>query len=368
MEVTEKEVREAIQKVDDKESFGIDLISYGCLKKLIKYVTTPLTEIINLSIRMTKYPRCWTTARVKPIWKGKGNDKSAAKSFRPVALLPACGRIMEGLLARQVDNFTKERNILHDSVHGFRTGHGTDTALAEVWEYVLGEIEKGRIVVLCLLDVSAGFDSVPHVNLLRKLEMYGYGDRTLQWLGSYLHGRKQRVVVEDVESRTYSLDRGIQQGGPLCPDLWREYVNDLPEEVMKWGGSLEGEEGIDWPSIAPKPTESPVSMMVDQKQEKDCTIEELFDKEMRKKTGITGDKSWRIQEARRERTGVGPDQLRMKKRRDPDDGKSTVYADDSTLLNSGVSWRQLETRMHSSLKPTFENMKASRLKGNEDKT
>ena len=178
-EVSEKEVREAIKKVDDKESFGVDLISYGCLKKLTDFVTPPLTKIINESIRIARYPRCWTTARVKPIWKGGDNPKSEAKSFRPVALLPACGRIMEGLLAKQVDNYAKERSLLHDSVHGFRTGHGTDTALAEVWEYVLGEVEKGRIVVLCLLDVSAGFDSVPHINLLRKLEMYGYGDRTL---------------------------------------------------------------------------------------------------------------------------------------------------------------------------------------------
>ena len=116
-EVKEKDVREAIQKVDDKESFGVDLISYGCLKKLIDYVTKPLTEIINMSIRIAKYPRCWTTARVKPIWKGKGNDKSEAKSFRPVALLPACGRIMEGLLAKQINKYAKLRNILHDSVH-----------------------------------------------------------------------------------------------------------------------------------------------------------------------------------------------------------------------------------------------------------
>ena len=210
-EVKEKDVREAIQKVDDKESFGVDLISYGCLKKPIDYVTKPLTEIINMSIRIAKYPRCWTTARVKPIWKGKGNDKSEAKSFRPVALLPACGRIMEGLLAKQINKHAKLRNILHDSVHGFRTGHGTDTALAEVWEYVLGEVERGRIVALCLLDVSAGFDSVPYINLLRKLEMYGYGDGTLKWISSYLEGRKQFVVVEDMESRVYSLDRGIPQ-------------------------------------------------------------------------------------------------------------------------------------------------------------
>ena len=361
-------MREAIKSVDDKESFGVDLISYGCLKKLINFVTQPLTKIINMSIRVAKYPRCWTTARVKPIWKGKGNSKSQAKSFRPVALLPACGRIMEGLLAKQVDRYAKERSILHDSVHGFRAGHGTDTAIAEVWEYVLGEVEKGRIVVLCLLDVSAGFDSVPHINLLRKLEMYGYGDKTLKWLASYLEDRKQMVVVEDMESRIYSLDRGIPQGGPLCPDLWREYVNDLPEEVMKWGGCLEKDTGKDWPSTSPVAKESPVSKMVDQKLKENCTSEERFVKMMRKQKNMLQARSWTIQEARSERTGVGPDQLRVKRRRDPDDGKSTIYADDSSILASGVTWNQLEVRMHSSLRPTFENMKASRLKVNEDKT
>ena len=367
-EVTEKEVREAIQKVDDKESFGADNISYGCLKKLIQYVTKPLTEIINMSIKISKYPRCWKMARVKPIWKGKGNNKSEAKSYRPVALLPACGRIMEGLLAKQVNKYAQERNILHDSVHGFREGHGTDTALAEVWEFVLGEVEKGNIVALCLLDVSAGFDSVPHINLLRKLEMYGYGDKTLKWLASYLERRKQFVVVEDEESRVYSLDRGIPQGGPLCPDMWREYVNDLPEEVMKWGGSLEGADGADWPSQHTQATESPLSRMVDQKAEENCTPEELFDRKMRKKNGVLNAELWRIKEYRQERTGVGPDQLRAKKRRDPDDGKSTIYADDSSILSSGTTWKQLESRMHSSLRPTFDNMKASRLKVNENKT
>ena len=365
-EVTEKEVREAIKKVDDKESFGPDNISYGCLKKLIDYIVKPLTEIINMSIQIAKYPRCWKTARVKPIWKGKGNNRSEAKSYRPVALLPACGRIMEGLLAKQVDKYAKERSILHNSVHGFRSGHGTDTALVEVWEFVLGEVEKGNIVALCLLDVSAGFDSVPHINLLRKLEMYGYSDKALKWLASYLDGRKQFVVVEEIDSRVYSLDRGIPQGGPLCPDMWREYVNDLPEEVMKWGGSLEGEDGAGWESAYAPYEESSVSRMVDEKQEENCTEEELFDKRMR--TPGEASETWRIEEYRRERTGVGPDQLRVKKRRDPDDGKSTLYADDNSILNSGATWNQLESRMHSSLRPTFNNMKASRLKINEDKT
>ena len=80
---------------------------------------------------------------------------------------------------------------------------------------------------MCLLDVSDGFGSVPHTNLLRKLETYGYGNDALQWFASYLSNREQYVVVEAADSRTFATDRGIPQGGPLCLSLFREYTNDL---------------------------------------------------------------------------------------------------------------------------------------------
>ena len=101
--VTEKHVKNMIRNVANKSSFGIDLISYKDLKLLENYVARPLTELINLSIETRYYPTRWKTARVKPLWKGKGNDRKVPKSYRPVALLAACTRIMEALIARQVD-------------------------------------------------------------------------------------------------------------------------------------------------------------------------------------------------------------------------------------------------------------------------
>jgi hypothetical protein len=198
--VTEKQVRNMIRQVDKKGSFGIDLISYKDIKLLEKYVVKPLTELINLSIETGYYPRRWKTARVKPLWKGKGNDRNVPKSYRPVSLLAACARIMEALVARQVDEYAEMRGILHKNVHGYRKGRGTDTALLEVWESVLEDIDKRNIVAMCLLDVSDGFGSVPHPNLLRKLETYGYDNSSLEWFSSYLEGRDQFVVVEATDN------------------------------------------------------------------------------------------------------------------------------------------------------------------------
>lgn len=150
---------------------------------------------------------------------------------------------MEALVAKQVDTYAETQGILHRNVHGYRKGRGTDTALLEVWESVLEDIDRKNIVAMCLLDISDGFGSVPHTNLLRKLETYGYENAALEWFASYLGDKEQYVVVEATDSRTFATDRGIPQGGPLCPSLFREYTNDLPEEVKRWGGSLLGERG-----------------------------------------------------------------------------------------------------------------------------
>ena len=103
--VTRKEVENQIKKVENKESFGHDKISYGFIKKMSKWISGELAEIINLSLEVKKYPKKWKIARVKPLFKGEGCDRQAPKSFRPVALLSALSRIMEAILARQLDQY-----------------------------------------------------------------------------------------------------------------------------------------------------------------------------------------------------------------------------------------------------------------------
>ena len=75
---------------------------------------------------------------------------------------------MEAILARQLDRYQEEHNLVHPGVHGFRKGRGTNTAMLEVWEYVLRKTEKGELVALDFLDVSAGFDTLVHLYILRK--------------------------------------------------------------------------------------------------------------------------------------------------------------------------------------------------------
>ena len=180
--VTVKVVKQKIKDVDNKESFGHDKVSYGFLKKMSKWVASEITEIINLSLDVKVYPQSWKIARVKPLYKGDGCDRYTPKSFRPVALLAAVSRITESLLARQLDDFQEKHKLVHKGVHGFRRGRGTNTAMLEAWEYVLTKTEKGELVALDFLDMTAGFDTMVHLYLLKKWRLRWEWEK-IRWSG-----------------------------------------------------------------------------------------------------------------------------------------------------------------------------------------
>ena len=70
--------------------------------------------------------------------------------------------------------------------------------------------------MLALLDLSIVFDMVSHAVLLNRLEtMFGITGLALSWLKSYLHHRKQSVLIGDKTSSQQSLDSGVPQGSVL---------------------------------------------------------------------------------------------------------------------------------------------------------
>ena len=75
--ITKKEVEKQMQKVGNKESFGHDQILYGYIKKMSKLISGELTDIMNLSLEVKKYPKKWKIARVKLLYKGEGCDRQA---------------------------------------------------------------------------------------------------------------------------------------------------------------------------------------------------------------------------------------------------------------------------------------------------
>ena len=77
------------------------------MEDIFKTRVTPVTEICNLSIRLSAFPDKCKIAKLKPLFK-KGS-KTEAKNYRPISLLPLISKIVERVIYDQ----TQQQSRLH---------------------------------------------------------------------------------------------------------------------------------------------------------------------------------------------------------------------------------------------------------------
>jgi hypothetical protein len=92
---------------------------------------------------------------------------------------------------------------------------------------------------LCLLDLTAAFNTVDHDLLLLRLErQFGLCGNVLEWLRSYLSGRTFRVVYGGCTSSIVYIMCSVPQGSVLGPLLFILYMTDLTDMVARHGVNL----------------------------------------------------------------------------------------------------------------------------------
>ena len=119
---------------------------------------------------------------------------------------------------------------LTDSQHGFIPRRSCATNLVTMLETGWDSISSGTQTGV-YTDFTAAFQSVNHSLLLHKLRRsYHVSGSALQWFSSYLHDRRQRVIIDGKSSGWTHVTSGTPEGG-LSPLLFALYINDLPDQI-----------------------------------------------------------------------------------------------------------------------------------------
>ena len=85
-----------MKNLNPNKSHGFDMFSIHMIKICGESILKPLELIFKSCLEIGKFPIEWKKANVVPVHQR--NSKQLIENYRPISLLPVCGKILERLI------------------------------------------------------------------------------------------------------------------------------------------------------------------------------------------------------------------------------------------------------------------------------
>jgi len=145
--VSTDDVCKCLQAVNPHKAVGSDHVPGVVLKSCARVLAEPLANIINASLSTGYVPLKFKISYVSPLFKS--GDRTEAKNYRPVSLLPIVSRILE-------------QRLLPESQFAYRKHRSTEDAVTLAVNRWLMAKQERKYTGVIMVDMSKAFDRVRH--------------------------------------------------------------------------------------------------------------------------------------------------------------------------------------------------------------
>ena len=132
-----------ITNLPNKNSCGFDGLSTIILKSIKGIIIKRLTLIINQILDTGVFPGNLKIAKIIHIFKK--DDRTVFNNYRPISLLPIMSKVVEKVIADQMNEFFVKHRLLFDHQYGFRSGHSTEHAALELTDRIITNIDNKKV-------------------------------------------------------------------------------------------------------------------------------------------------------------------------------------------------------------------------------
>ena len=116
-----------IRNLSPNKAAGSDGITAQMLQICDSSVVLPLKLIFQNIMVSSIYPDMWKVANVTPIFKKGG--KQLVENYRPISLLPICGKLFEKIIFNNLYSYFDSNNLITHNQSGFRPGDSNTNQL-----------------------------------------------------------------------------------------------------------------------------------------------------------------------------------------------------------------------------------------------
>ena len=130
--VTVKKVRKLLLGLKNKTSTSIYQLYNYSVKLAADFIARPLHRVITLSIMQQRFPSGWKLTKIVPLHKKKSTLKP--ENYRPVAIFSPLRKTLEKIVYETIYDYFSRNKLFHPSLHGYRGGRSTMTALLTMYD------------------------------------------------------------------------------------------------------------------------------------------------------------------------------------------------------------------------------------------